>query len=68
MKKLKLEMDSLRVDGFVLGAAEREKGTVFGEQSTGHLQCSGPTEYMTCQLSCSPSCLGTCLNHSTCLC
>jgi hypothetical protein len=60
MKKLRLEMEELRVESFQTVQAPREKGTVIGHYLTP--QCSGDGGY-TCDYSCGGqlgSCAATC--------
>jgi hypothetical protein len=61
--KLKLKLDDLQVDTFQTTAAQKQKGTVFGEQCTCYTQCTCPgcpTCYASCNGSCDASCNGTC--------
>jgi hypothetical protein len=63
MQKLKLRLDDLKVDTFQTTAAQREKGTVFGEQCTCPTACTCPgcpTCDASCNGSCNASCNGTC--------
>ena len=69
-RKLKLQLDDLRIDSFVTNPGEKQKGTVFGEQCTCYTNCTCPgcpTCYATCQhcggthdVSCNGTCAGTC--------
>ena len=59
--KLKLHLDDLTVDSFNTTAAEKPKGTVFGEQCTCYTQCTCPG-CPTCYASCNGTCAGTCEN------
>jgi hypothetical protein len=64
--KLKLKLDDLAVDSFDTIAAEKSRGTVFGEQCTcwtacGQNTCPGcPTCDASCNGTCAASCDGTC--------
>ncbi len=67
--KLTLNLDDLSVDSFDTSAAQKENGTVFGEQQcTCPTLCScpgcetcGATCPATCAYTCDdPSCLGSC--------
>lgn len=49
MHKLKLRLDSLRVETFATTLMEKERGTVLGEQCT----CPGAA---TCEASCNGTC------------
>ena len=75
MKKLKLELDDLRVDTFDTSFATRAKGTVFGEQCTCYTNCTCPgcpscddtcantCQGISCDYTCDQSCIeGTCVN------
>lgn len=60
MKKLKLEMEELRVESFQTEQSAGEEGTVIGHYLTPH--CSGDNGY-TCDYSCGgqyASCIATC--------
>lgn len=54
MRKLKLDLEELRVDTFSPAGGEEREGTVFGEQIT------AGTCLNTCQLSCVASCIVSC--------
>jgi hypothetical protein len=69
MNKLKLKLDDLQVDTFQTTSAQKQKGTVFGEQCTCWTQCGQntcpgcPTCDASCNgtcASCAASCNGTC--------
>jgi hypothetical protein len=64
MKKLKLQMEDLRVDSFDTTSAEKGKGTVFGEQCTCYTQCTCPgcpSCGATCPYTCDDdTCAGSC--------
>jgi hypothetical protein len=63
MRKLKLQLEDLRIDSFATTPAEKPKGTVFGEQCTCYTQCTCPgcpTCYASCNGTCDASCNGTC--------
>jgi len=63
MKKLKLQLEDLRIDSFQTTPAEKPKGTVFGEQCTCYTQCTCPgcpTCDASCNGTCEASCNGTC--------
>ena len=63
MKKLKLHLDDLQIDSFQTTAAEKPKGTVFGEQCTCYTQCTCPgcpTCDASCNGTCAASCYGSC--------
>ena len=49
MKKLKLQLEDLRIDSFHTTTAEGEKGTVIGEQQ-------GDTRYTYCTCEAWPTC------------
>jgi hypothetical protein len=55
MHKLKLRLESLRVETFATTLAPPERGTVFGEQCTCYTQCTCPG-CATCDASCNGSC------------
>jgi hypothetical protein len=56
MNKLKLRLDDLRVDTFQTASAQKEKGTVFGEQSGATCMA----DFGTCAYSCKATCHGSC--------
>ncbi|HEX5868915.1 MAG TPA: hypothetical protein VFY65_00795 [Longimicrobium sp.] len=59
MKKLKLQMDDLRVDTFDVTQTEKERGTVVGEQA-----CTCSPDIWTCNESCQVgTCEQTCANY-----
>ena len=58
-KKLRLQLDDRRVHSFSTTSAEKEKGTVFGEQCTCYTNCTCPG-CPTCYASCNGTCAGTC--------
>ena len=69
MKKLRLHIEDLRVDGFATTPAAASKGTVVGEQGTYYTlcTCAGPTCGATCAYTCDdptcpacPTCPDTC--------
>jgi len=63
MRKLKLQLDDLRIDSFDTTPAQQAKGTVFGEQCTCYTQCTCPgcpTCDASCNGTCAASCNGTC--------
>ena len=63
MRKLRLQLEDLRIDSFDTTSVQREKGTVFGEQCTCYTQCTCPgcpTCYASCNGTCDASCNGTC--------
>jgi hypothetical protein len=70
MNKLRLHLDELAVESFDTTAANREKGTVFGEQCTCYTNCTCPgcpTCDATCPYTCDDfSCAGenTCYGHT----
>jgi hypothetical protein len=53
--KLKLNLEQLSVDSFNTTAAEKPKGTVFGEQCTCYTQCTCPG-CPTCDHTCAHTC------------
>ena len=55
MAKMKLELDTLAVDSFDTTAAEKARGTVFGEQCTCYTNCTCPGCY-TCDNTCANTC------------
>lgn len=55
MKKVKLQLEDIRVDSFQTSTEQSEKGTVFGEQCTCWTNCTCPGCY-----TCDGSCNGTC--------
>lgn len=65
MKKLKLQLDDLRIDSFQTSEAETPEGTVFGEQCTcpgvatcdGSCNCGDTAAGPTCNASCHNSCV-----------
>jgi hypothetical protein len=63
MRKLKLQLEDLRIDSFQTTPAEKPKGTVFGEQCTCYTNCTCPgcpTCDASCNGTCDASCNGTC--------
>jgi hypothetical protein len=56
MNKLKLQLDDLAVESFDTAAAERENGTVFGEECSCYSNCTCPG-FDTCDET---ECVGTC--------
>lgn len=67
MKKLRLELEDVRIESFETSSVRAEKGTVFGEQQwsrPGQASCNGDE---TCANTCGPVCdsLHTC-DHFTC--
>jgi hypothetical protein len=66
MRKLKLRLEDLRIDSFDTTAAQKAKGTVFGEQCTCYTQCTCPG-CPTCDASCNGTCDGTCNENDTCV-
>lgn len=77
MRKLRLQLDDLRIDSFDTTHAQQAKGTVFGEQCTCYTQCTCPgcpscdescngTCDVSCFDTCDVSCDGTC--YKTCAC
>ena len=69
MKKLKLHLDDLRVEGFELAPAHAEQGTVLAREASGPNVCSNAaSECVTCDYSCTPSCLDSCIPLRSCLC
>jgi hypothetical protein len=71
MNKLKLNLDELSVESFDTTRAEKEKGTVFGEQCTCYTQCTCPgcptcANYNTCNATCGATCANTC-DDATCV-
>ena len=59
MRKLRLQLEDLRIDSFTTTSSQKEKGTVFGEQCTCQTACSCPG-CPTCDASCNGTCGGTC--------
>jgi hypothetical protein len=57
--KLKLQLEDLAVDSFDTTAAEKPRGTVFGEQCTCYTQCTCPG-CPTCDGTCPNTCAYTC--------
>lgn len=64
MKKIRLQLDALAVESFETTAAEKAKGTVFGEECSCLTDCTCPG-CPTCDNTCPLSCNGTC-NEFTC--
>jgi hypothetical protein len=68
MNKLKLNLEDLAVESFsTTPEAQKENGTVFGQQCTCFTQCTCPgcptcdaTCNGTCAATCNASCNGTC--------
>lgn len=58
--KLTLDLDQLSVDSFDTTGAEKQKGTVFGEECTCPTACTCPGCF-TCDETCADSCNGTCI-------
>ena len=59
MKKLKLQLDDLRIDSFDTTAVQKEKGTVVGEQYSYYTNCTCPGLF-TCDQSCNGTCGASC--------
>ena len=59
MRKLRLQLEDLRIESFTTTSSQKEKGTVFGEQCTCQTACSCPG-CPTCDASCNGTCGGTC--------
>ena len=60
MRKLKLDLEDLSVESFATTPeAQKEGGTVFGQQCTCYTQCTCPG-CPTCDASCNGTCGGTC--------
>ena len=59
MRKLKLQLEDLRIDSFTTTGSRKEKGTVYGEQCTCQTACTCPG-CPTCDASCNGTCGGTC--------
>ena len=57
--KLTLNLEQLTVDSFQTTAAEKPKGTVFGEQCTCYTNCTCPG-CPTCADTCPNTCAYTC--------
>lgn len=77
MKKLKLQLDDLRVDGFSTTPAGEDRGTVVGHShytwcwQTCPNTCAQTCDDPSCVLSCAESCGGTCFQSrcvDSCLC
>ena len=70
MKKLKLEMDDLRVDSFEVREGTEERGTVEGRYVTFtcDASCGGTCDSCmdTCLNTCPDSCWNTCATCNTC--
>lgn len=81
MKKLRLQLDDLRIDSFQTSPLDRPDGTVFAEQCTCHTACTCPgcpscgatcpytCDDDTCALSCPApgnTCAYTCNYYETC--
>ncbi len=60
MKKLALQLDDLTVESFETVAAEREAGTIFGEQCTCYTNCSCPGVPTCDETECAGTCGGCC--------
>jgi hypothetical protein len=67
MRKLRLQLDDLRIDSFDTTQAKKARGTVFGEQCTCYTQCTCPgcpscdeSCNGTCEVSCFDTCAGSC--------
>jgi hypothetical protein len=58
VKKLRLDLDDLAVDGFQTAAPERGGGTVRGEQGTHYTYCT--CAFPTCMATCPNTCAQTC--------
>jgi hypothetical protein len=59
MRKLRLQLEDLRIDSFTTTGSQKEKGTVFGEQCTCQTACTCPG-CPTCDASCNGTCGATC--------
>ena len=59
MKKLKLQLEDLEVDGFSTTPAEPERGTVNGHSHFTWCTCPGG---FTCDATCPNTCAATCPN------
>jgi hypothetical protein len=57
MKKLKLQLDDLVVDGFPTTPAEKDRGTVMGHSH--YTWC-----WLTCPATCGDTCANTCDDYS----
>jgi hypothetical protein len=62
VKKLRLDLDDLAVDGFQTAAPERGGGTVRGEQGTHYTYCT--CAFPTCMATCPNTCAQTCDDYS----
>jgi hypothetical protein len=60
MNKLKLKLDDLTVESFDTAAAEREKGTVFGEECSCYSNCTCPGRATCDETECVETCGGCC--------
>ena len=60
MKKLRLQIDDLRIDSFQMTSPEPRKGTVLGEQLTLRDCPNSCMDYGTCCYSCAATCHGSC--------
>jgi hypothetical protein len=49
MRKLKLRLEDLRIEGFQTTPVQKEKGTVVGQQESFEASCDGG---MTCDYTC----------------
>ncbi len=65
MRKLKLQLDDLTIDTFATTPAEKQKGTVVGEQCTCYTACTCPG-CPTCDASCDGYNCGTWQYMGTC--
>ena len=62
MKKLKLNLDDLKVESFLTSSKTNGKGTIHGNVTGGHEDCHTEFGYPTCDeaWTCARTCEGTC--------
>jgi hypothetical protein len=73
IRKLKLQLEQLRVDSFSTDAAGAAEGTVHGHTGPGtcatciaYTACAGVTCYQTCMSCAGPSCDNVCPSAANC--
>ena len=59
MKKLKLQLDDLRIDSFATTPVAKAKGTVFGEECPSEDPCLATVD-VSCDGACEATAYGTC--------
>ena len=67
MKKLKLQLEDLRIDSFQTTPTEKRKGTVVGKENSILVTCESncPTCEGTCWETCPPTCDNPCVTFES---